>query len=100
MKIHIFEISDLEKAQILTKKGQKKCEIFFQIPLKNFLYLVYQPSRYLKGPFNLVVYASKKIMFIRHVHQNISKKVAQSPKARLGGGQPLHCNFNSIWRDQ
>ena len=46
MKILIFEIFDVKKAQTLTKKSQT---FFFKCLFKKFLYPVYWPSRYLKG---------------------------------------------------
>ena len=46
-------------------------ETFFQRPLENFLLAWRTCSRYLKGPPNLVLCVSKKIVTIRHTNKKI-----------------------------
>ena len=49
-------------------------ETFFQRPLENFLFTLRTCSRYLKGPLNLAVCVSKKIVTIRHTNKKILAK--------------------------
>ena len=49
-------------------------ETFFQRPLENFLLALRTCSRYLKGPLNLAVCVSKKIVTIRHTNKKILAK--------------------------
>ena len=52
-------------------------ETFFQRPLENFLLAWRTCSRYLKGPPNLVLCVSKKIVTIRHTNKKILAKNRQ-----------------------
>ena len=49
-------------------------ETFFQRPLKNFLLALRTCSRYLKGPLNLAVCVSKKIVTIWHTNRIICQE--------------------------
>ena len=49
-------------------------ETFFQRPLENFLWTLRACSRYLKGPPNIVLYVSKKIVTTRHTNQIICQE--------------------------
>ena len=53
-------------------------ETFFQRPLENFLLALRTCSRYLKGPLNLALCVSKKIVIIRHTNEKILAK--KTPK--------------------
>ena len=66
--------------------------------LKNFLCVLETCSGYLEGVFNSVVYVGKKIRIIGYVDQKISQKNVTPLSCLGGGGQPLHRNFNLIWR--
>ena len=49
-------------------------KLFFQRPLENFLWTLCTCSRYLKGPPNLVLCVSKKIVTVRHTNTKILTK--------------------------
>ena len=51
-------------------------EIFFQTILKNFLCATHPWLKYLRGAFDLVVYASKKIRNIGHTNLKIFKETS------------------------
>ena len=50
-------------------------KLFFQSLLEFFLWVVYTYSRYLKGPFSLVLHVRKKIRVIRQTYQKIFQKM-------------------------
>ena len=52
---------------------------FFQMSLENFLYVLRQLSRYLRGPLSLALCVSKKIVIIRHTNKKILAKTAKKP---------------------
>ena len=49
-------------------------KLFFQMPLENFLLAWRTCSRYLKGPLNLVLCVSKKIVTARHTNRIICQE--------------------------
>ena len=46
-------------------------KLFFQEPLENFLWTLQPCLRYLKGAPSVALYASKKIMTVRHANQKL-----------------------------
>ena len=49
-------------------------KLFFQMHLENFLLTLRTCSKYLKGPLNLALCVSKKIVIIRHTNKKILAK--------------------------
>ena len=75
----------------------KICKLFFQIALKNFLWVRWWYCGYSKHPLILSLSNDNKNIGIGCVYQNIFKK--RWPTPRWGGGQHLQCNFDCFWRD-
>ena len=66
-------------------------ETFFQRPLENFLLARRTCSRYLKGPPNLALCVSKKIIIIRHTNKKIlAKKRKKTQKKPIFDSFPWH----------
>ena len=96
-----YMLGKVKKVEILKNEAQNRigifwqnlilwAESFFQRPLENFLLAWRTCSRYLKGPPNLALCVSKKIVTIRHTNERILAKNANKKKTIFG---------NFLWHD-
>ena len=92
--VNVTKFENFEIFKNFSKIMQKSVKIFFQMPLKIFLCMLWHHCRYSKHPFRLPLSSAPRIIKFWGLTRNIfQKNTTPPPEPVLGGGRAAKSHF-------